>query len=132
LLLITMPYSKTTVLIIALTVIVLSQWALSSPGEFEFQTAYRISLHRDSSATWVIELSTALVSSEDLGTFEEFINSADKEAMLSDFKSTIDDIINGATSLTGRVMKAEGFDLKIYTSGILKTTWYHRIQVYMG
>lgn len=115
-----MPYSKTTVLIIALTVIVLSQWALSSTGEFEFQTAYRISLHRDSSATWVIELSTALVSSEDLGTFEEFINSADKEAMLSDFKSTIDDIINRAASLTGRVMKAEGFDLKIYTSGILK------------
>lgn len=105
--------------ILIIAIVILSQWVPSTKGEFEFQTTYRIILHKDSSATWVVELSTPL-SPEDLGDFEEFKNNADSYAMLSGFTSTINSIVDTASSLTGRSMKAENFTLKIYTSGIVR------------
>lgn len=101
------------------TIVLLSQWVPPAKGEFEFQTTYRINLHKDSSATWIVELSTPL-SPEDLGDFEEFKNNADDDTMLSSFTSTINSIVNTASSITGRPMKAENFTLKIYTTGIVR------------
>lgn len=105
--------------VLMITIVLLFQWVQSAKGEFEFQTTYRIILHKDSSATWVVELSTPL-SSEDLGDFEEFKNNADSDAMLSSFTSTINSVVGAASSLTRRLMKAENFTLKIYTSGIVR------------
>ncbi|MBO3754556.1 MAG: hypothetical protein FGF53_06765, partial [Candidatus Brockarchaeota archaeon] len=89
-------------------------------GEFEFQTTYRITLHKDSSATWVVELSTALSSQEDLDSFIFFKDNADRNTLLSGFESTISSIVSRAASLTGRPMAAENFSLKIDVTGILK------------
>ncbi|MBO3841181.1 MAG: hypothetical protein FGF48_02020 [Candidatus Brockarchaeota archaeon] len=89
-------------------------------GEFEFQTTYRITLHKDSSATWVVELSTALSSKEDLDSFIFFKDNADRNTLLSGFESTISSIVSRAASLTGRPMAAENFSLKIDVTGILK------------
>lgn len=105
--------------VLIVTIVILSQWVPPAKGEFEFQTTYRIILHKDSSATWAVELSTPL-SSEDLDDFEEFKNSVDSDTLLSGFKSTINSIVNTAASLTERLMKAENFTLKIYTSGIVR------------
>jgi uncharacterized membrane protein len=89
-------------------------------GEFEFQTTYRIILHKDSSATWVVELSTTLNTQEELDSFKLFKDSADKNALISGFESTISSIVSKAASLTGRPMTAENFSLKIDVTGILK------------
>jgi len=89
-------------------------------GEFEFQTTYRIILHKDSSATWVVELSTTLNTQEELDSFRLFKDSADEDALISGFESTISSIVSKAASLTGRPMTAENFSLKIDVTGILK------------
>ncbi|MEM4229379.1 MAG: hypothetical protein QXZ66_06440 [Thermoproteota archaeon] len=106
--------------LLALILVCLSGWVPRAEGEFEFQTTYRIMLHQDSSATWVVELSTTLSSQEDLDSFKLFKDSADKNAILSGFESTIRSIVSRAASLTGRHMAAENFSLKIDVTGIVK------------
>lgn len=106
--------------LLAFLLVCLSEWVPRAWGGFEFQTTYRIILHKDSSATWVVELSTTLDSQEDLDSFKLFKDSADENAILSGFKSTISSIVSRAASLTGRTMAAENFSLKIDVTGILK------------
>jgi len=113
---------KTTILI-TLTVLIMlvSRQLILVEGEFEFQTNYRIILHKDSSATWVVELSTPLSSEEDKADFQEFMESADTVSMLSSFESTVESMVRKASSSTGRPMHAEDFNLTIYTrGGVLK------------
>jgi len=106
--------------LLAIILVTMSGLVPLAEGEFEFQTTYRIILHKDSSATWVIELSTALDSPEDLDAFKLFENNTDRTAFLSSFESTIGRIVSRAASLTGRPMEAENFSLSISTSGIIR------------
>ncbi|MBO3799774.1 MAG: MarR family transcriptional regulator [Candidatus Brockarchaeota archaeon] len=112
---------KTIVLVIPifLAMLILQQ-SLPVNGEFEFQTNYRIILHKDSSATWIVELLTPLSSEEEKADFQEFMESANREYMLSSFKSTIDSMVDKASSTTGRLMRAEDFSLEIDIKGVLK------------
>jgi len=106
--------------LLAIILVTMSGLVPLAEGEFKFQTTYRIILHKDSSATWVIELSTALDSPEDLDAFKLFENNTDRTAFLSSFESTIGRIVSRAASLTGRPMEAENFSLSIFTSGIIR------------
>jgi len=107
-------------IVLMLIIVALSKWVPPAEGEFEFQTTYRIMLHKDSSATWVIELSTTLNSQDDLDDFKSFENNTDRATVLSSFESIISSIVGRAASLTGRLMRAENFSLSIYTSGIIR------------
>ncbi len=106
--------------LLAVILVTLSRLVPLAEGEFEFQTTYRIILHKDSSATWVVELSTTLDTQEELDSFKLFKDSADEDALISGFESTISSIVSKAASLTGRPMAAENFSLKIDVAGILK------------
>ena len=106
--------------LLAIILVTMSGLVPLAEGEFEFQTTYRIILHKDSSATWVVELSTTLDTQEDLDSFKLFKDSADENALISGFESTISSIVGKAASLTGRPMTAENFSLKIDVTGILK------------
>lgn len=106
--------------LLAFIIVYISGWVPRAGGEFEFQTTYRIILHKDSSATWVVELSTTLNRPEELDSFKLFKDSADEDALISGFESTISSIVSRAASLTGRLMAAENFSLKIDVTGILK------------
>jgi len=106
--------------LLAIILVTMSGLVPLAEGEFEFQTTYRIILHKDSSATWVVELSTTLNTQEELDSFKLFKDSADKNALISGFESTISSIVSKAASLTGRPMTAENFSLKIDVTGILK------------
>ncbi|MBO3769991.1 MAG: MarR family transcriptional regulator [Thermoproteota archaeon] len=109
-----------SIVVLLITIIILRE-PLSIRGEFEFQTTYRIILHEDSSATWIVKLSTPLLSEEDKKDFEEFMKNADRESMLSSFKSTIENIVNRASLITGRPMLPKDFNLEIdFGGGIIK------------
>ncbi|MEM2351226.1 MAG: MarR family transcriptional regulator [Thermoproteota archaeon] len=102
-------------------VMLILQQSLPASGEFDFQTNYRIILHKDSSATWIVELSTPLSSEEEKADFQEFMESVDRESILLSFKSTIESIVSKASSTTGRLMQAKDFSLKIdIRGGVLK------------
>ncbi len=116
-----MSFSKAVAgVLLMVALVILSGWIPPASGGFEFQTTYRIILQKDSSATWVVELSTTLDSQEDLDDFKFFENNTNRTAVLSSFESIISGIVSRAASLTGRNMRAENFNLSIYTSGILK------------
>ncbi|MCX8184046.1 MAG: hypothetical protein N3F08_06485 [Crenarchaeota archaeon] len=106
--------------LLAIILVTLSRRVSLAEGGLEFQTTYRIILHKDSSATWVVELSTTLDSQEDLDSFKLFKDSADQNTLLSNFETTISSIVSKAASLTGRPMAAGNFSLKIDLTGILK------------
>lgn len=106
--------------LLAIILVTLSRLIPLAEGEFEFQTTYRIILHKDSSATWVVELSATLDTQEELDSFKLFKDSADEDALISGFESTISSIVGKAASLTGRPMAAENFSLRIDVTGILK------------
>ncbi|MEM3712916.1 MAG: hypothetical protein QXR97_05215 [Thermoproteota archaeon] len=111
---------STIVLLVVFLIAVLQQ-PLSIRGEFEFQTTYRIILHKDSSAEWIVELSTPLLSEEDKKDFEEFVKNADRDSMLSSFKSTIENIVRRASLITGRPMSPKDFNLEIgFRGGIIR------------
>lgn len=116
-----MPWRSFVSIAVILITIIILQKPLSIRGEFEFQTTYRIILHKDSSAKWVVELSTPLLSEEDKKDFEEFARNVDRDNMLSSFKSTIENIVRRASFITGRPMLSKDFNLEIgFRGGIIR------------
>ncbi|MEM2841954.1 MAG: hypothetical protein QW201_01460 [Thermoproteota archaeon] len=89
-------------------------------GQEEERTVIRISIQLDGSAKWTISQEMDLASEEDRAIFENYSKEImeEKESLISEFSTTIQNIVSRASSLTGRPMTAREFNLTSSVIGI--------------
>lgn len=83
--------------------------------QLEESTSTKIEVRMEGSATWIIERRFLLKTEEDLSIFEQYIIEfeAQKEAYLEEFSNKTRELVDRASVITGRSMRAENFQITI-------------------
>jgi DNA-binding MarR family transcriptional regulator len=83
--------------------------------QLEESTSTKIEVRADGSATWTIERRFLLKTEEDVSIFEQYITEfeAQKEAYLEEFSNKTRELVDRASVITGRSMRAENFQITI-------------------
>jgi len=84
-------------------------------NQLEENTTFKIEVRMDGSATWIIERRLLLKTEEDVTIFQQYVSEfeAQKEAYLEEFSSKTRELVNRASIVTGRSMRAENFEIAI-------------------
>jgi len=83
--------------------------------QLEESTTFEIDVRIDGSATWTIERRFLLKTEEDETMFQQYISEfeAQKEASIETFSNKTRELVNRASVITGRSMRAENFEIVI-------------------
>jgi len=83
--------------------------------QLEENTTFKIEVHMDGSATWIIERRFPLKTEEDVRIFQQYASEfeAQKEAYLEEFSNKTRELVNRASVITGRSMRAENFGIAV-------------------
>ena len=99
--------SKAMLLICSFTALGFLTSLIFCEGQLSWEIVTRIEIHPDGSATWVIRKKTTLNTESDRAAFLDYVNLTSIEDFLNNVKS----IVNEASVITGRAMKAENLDM---------------------